>query len=88
MHTYRAAQPALLYLSPACIGSVILCAAIRGELKDFWGFDDGSKISSKKNEGEKEEEKKIDEVKEKKEEKVIDKVTTTATEGRVLRSRG
>ena len=38
MHTFRAAQPALLYLSPACIFSVLLLAAIRGELKDFWSY--------------------------------------------------
>lgn len=85
MHTYRAAQPALFYLSPACIGSVILCAVIRGELRDFWAFDDGGKVSSEETEGEKV---KIDQGKEKKDEKMIDKATTSATEGRVLRSRG
>lgn len=42
MHTFRAAQPALLYLSPACIGSVIACAVVRGEVKELWNFDDGS----------------------------------------------
>lgn len=42
MHTFRAAQPALLYLSPACIFSVLLLAAIRGELKDFWSYAEES----------------------------------------------
>ncbi|KAL8281154.1 hypothetical protein RQP46_006512 [Phenoliferia psychrophenolica] len=41
MHTFKAAQPALLYLSPACIVSVIGCAFFRGELALFWGYDDG-----------------------------------------------
>ncbi|CAG8476909.1 6667_t:CDS:2 [Ambispora gerdemannii] len=34
MHTFKAAQPALLYLSPACIISVLITGAIKGELKD------------------------------------------------------
>lgn len=38
MHTFRAAQPALLYLSPACIFSVLLVAAARGELADLWSY--------------------------------------------------
>ncbi|GAA5870901.1 hypothetical protein JCM1840_002725 [Sporobolomyces johnsonii] len=41
MHTFRAAQPALLYLSPACVGSVVLTAWARGEVKDMWGWIDG-----------------------------------------------
>ncbi|KAJ1516303.1 Minor histocompatibility antigen H13 [Coelomomyces lativittatus] len=32
MHTFKAAQPALLYLSPACILSVTLVGLIRGEI--------------------------------------------------------
>ena len=32
MHIFKAAQPALLYLSPACILSSIICACWRGEL--------------------------------------------------------
>ncbi|RKP02648.1 hypothetical protein CXG81DRAFT_10550, partial [Caulochytrium protostelioides] len=38
MHTFRAAQPALLYLSPACILSVLLTAFIRGDLKTMMAF--------------------------------------------------
>ena len=48
MHTFRAAQPALLYLSPATVLSLIGCAWIRGELESFWSFDDGSEDEPKK----------------------------------------
>ncbi|KAM0791428.1 hypothetical protein ACM66B_005886 [Microbotryomycetes sp. NB124-2] len=40
MHTFKAAQPALLYLSPACIISVVGCAIARGELKQLWSFQE------------------------------------------------
>ncbi len=32
-------QPALLYLSPACILSTVFTALIRGEWKEVWGFE-------------------------------------------------
>jgi len=38
MHVFDAAQPALLYLVPACIGSSLLTAAYRGELKELVNF--------------------------------------------------
>lgn len=38
MHVFNAAQPALLYLSPAGILSVLLTALVRGELKDVFAF--------------------------------------------------
>jgi minor histocompatibility antigen H13 len=38
MHVFKAAQPALLYLSPACILSVLLTAIFRGELKEVLSF--------------------------------------------------
>lgn len=38
MHTFKAAQPALLYLSPAGIISVLLVAIVRGELKELFAF--------------------------------------------------
>ncbi|KAM0753172.1 hypothetical protein T439DRAFT_323805 [Meredithblackwellia eburnea MCA 4105] len=41
MHNFKAAQPALLYLSPACIGSVVGLAAVRGELSRLWAYVDG-----------------------------------------------
>ncbi|CAL1707111.1 unnamed protein product [Somion occarium] len=40
MHTFKAAQPALLYLSPACILSFLLTAVARGELQDAWTWSD------------------------------------------------
>ncbi|SNX84461.1 related to Minor histocompatibility antigen H13 [Melanopsichium pennsylvanicum] len=41
MHFFKAAQPALLYLSPACTGAVFLTAALRGEFKQVWNWTDG-----------------------------------------------
>ena len=38
MHFFDAAQPALLYLVPACIGSSMLTAAARGELSALLNF--------------------------------------------------
>jgi len=45
MHNFQAAQPALLYLSPACILSVLITAAARGELGAVFSYqaEDGSK---------------------------------------------
>ncbi|TFK25726.1 hypothetical protein FA15DRAFT_668246 [Coprinopsis marcescibilis] len=40
MHMFGKAQPALLYLSPACILSFVFTAAIRGEFEDAWGWSD------------------------------------------------
>eukprot|EP00005_Dracoamoeba_jomungandri_P005522 CAMPEP_0174260732 /NCGR_PEP_ID=MMETSP0439-20130205/10404_1 /TAXON_ID=0 /ORGANISM="Stereomyxa ramosa, Strain Chinc5" /LENGTH=361 /DNA_ID=CAMNT_0015345045 /DNA_START=37 /DNA_END=1122 /DNA_ORIENTATION=+ len=34
MHTFKAAQPALLYLVPYCIGSSLLCGALLGQLRE------------------------------------------------------
>ena len=36
MHTFKAAQPALLYLVPACLGTPITLALIRGEVKELF----------------------------------------------------
>ncbi|RKP28088.1 signal peptide peptidase-domain-containing protein [Syncephalis pseudoplumigaleata] len=38
MHTFKAAQPALLYLSPACSLSAIIVAAMRGELSQLFSY--------------------------------------------------
>ena len=65
MHTFQAAQPALLYLSPACILSTLLTAAVRGEIKELFAYsteEDNeeakkSKKSEKKEEAVKEEKK-------------------------------
>lgn len=42
MHNFRAAQPALLYLSPACITSFFLTAVARGDLAQALAYEDGS----------------------------------------------
>lgn len=38
MHAFKSAQPALLYLSPACSLSLILTAMARGELAELWSY--------------------------------------------------
>lgn len=40
MHVFDAAQPALLYLVPACIGSSLLTALVRGELKTLLNYSE------------------------------------------------
>ncbi|BGP55522.1 hypothetical protein JCM8202v2_003127 [Rhodotorula sphaerocarpa] len=40
MHFFRAAQPALFYLSPACILSVATVAYARGEWKELWRYSE------------------------------------------------
>ncbi|KAJ7725835.1 peptidase A22B, signal peptide peptidase, partial [Mycena maculata] len=42
MHVFHRAQPALLYLSPACVGAFAATAAWRGELGSAWGWCDGA----------------------------------------------
>ena len=61
MHVFKAAQPALLYLSPACVAAVAIQSSLRGEWKDVWSWKDA--------EEEEEEEKKKKEGNEKKEKK-------------------
>ncbi len=48
MHFFKAAQPALLYLSPACTGAVFLTAALRGEFKQVWNWTDGEEEEDNK----------------------------------------
>ena len=40
MIVFQAAQPALLYLVPACLGSSLLCAVVRGELKALFDYSE------------------------------------------------
>jgi len=47
MHVFHAAQPALLYLSPACILSFVFTAWRRGELIEAWRWNDGANAASK-----------------------------------------
>ncbi|CAL8100884.1 unnamed protein product [Orchesella dallaii] len=40
MHVYRHAQPALLYLVPACIGAPLFLALIKGDIKAMFQYED------------------------------------------------
>lgn len=40
MHVFKHAQPALLYLVPACLGAPILMALIRGDIKSMFNYAD------------------------------------------------
>jgi len=38
MHVFEAAQPALLYIVPACIAMAAAGAASKGKLSDLWAY--------------------------------------------------
>merc|ERR1719322_2118356 len=40
MHVFKHAQPALLYLVPACLGAPIFMALIRGDIKSMFNYAD------------------------------------------------
>ncbi|KAF0289042.1 Minor histocompatibility antigen H13 [Amphibalanus amphitrite] len=40
MHVYKHAQPALLYLVPACLGTPLLAALVRGDIKTMFKYED------------------------------------------------
>ncbi|XP_067227481.1 minor histocompatibility antigen H13 isoform X2 [Chanodichthys erythropterus] len=42
MHTFKHAQPALLYLVPACIGFPVLVALLKGELTEMFRYEESS----------------------------------------------
>ena len=65
MHVFKAAQPALLYLSPACILSALITAAARGEIKELFEY-----TTEEESEEDKKKEKKV-----KRASKVIEEVT-------------
>ncbi|KAF9114351.1 hypothetical protein BGX27_011092 [Mortierella sp. AM989] len=48
MHTFKAAQPALLYLSPACILSVLFMGLVRGEIKEVFAYTSEESIEAAK----------------------------------------
>ncbi|KAJ9102053.1 hypothetical protein QFC19_004981 [Naganishia cerealis] len=48
MHKFKAAQPALLYLSPACIGSVALLAWLRTEFSQTTSWKDEDPVEAGK----------------------------------------
>lgn len=46
MHFFDAAQPALLYLVPACIGAALLTALARGEVKELLNYSEEKKAGA------------------------------------------
>lgn len=53
MHVYKHAQPALLYLVPACLGFPTILALLRGDIKTMFSYEDHpdlEKIEEKKKE--------------------------------------
>jgi len=45
---FQAAQPALLYLVPACLGSSFLCAIVRGEVSALLAYSEEEEEEEKK----------------------------------------
>jgi minor histocompatibility antigen H13 len=52
MTYFNAAQPALLYLVPACLGSSMLCAVVRGEVKELFDYSEEEEEEENSSEGE------------------------------------
>lgn len=42
MHTFKHAQPALLYLVPACVGFPVVVALLKGELTEMFRYEEAS----------------------------------------------
>ncbi|KAL3671255.1 hypothetical protein V7S43_003187 [Phytophthora oleae] len=53
MFIFNAAQPALLYLVPACLGSALVTALVRDEFKELFKY-------SEEEEGEKDSDSQVD----------------------------
>jgi len=49
MHVFKAAQPALLYLVPGCIGSSFFLAIVRGEVGPLLAYEEEQKKGAKNN---------------------------------------
>ncbi|SCZ88704.1 BZ3500_MvSof-1268-A1-R1_Chr2-1g04582 [Microbotryum saponariae] len=81
MHQFKAAQPALLYLSPACIIAVCFTGWRRGEWKKLWAFDDASDDEPSKD-------KKKDEEVEAEDERSVEQQESEKPRGSGLRNRG
>jgi minor histocompatibility antigen H13 len=48
MFIFKAAQPALLYLVPGCLGSSLICAYFDGKVNELWEFEEESLIKELK----------------------------------------
>ncbi|XP_056279720.1 minor histocompatibility antigen H13 isoform X3 [Pseudoliparis swirei] len=44
MHTFKHAQPALLYLVPACVGFPVVVALIKGELTEMFSYESSEEL--------------------------------------------
>ncbi|XP_037397366.1 minor histocompatibility antigen H13 isoform X3 [Pygocentrus nattereri] len=44
MHTFKHAQPALLYLVPACIGFPVVVALVKGELTEMFSYESSEEV--------------------------------------------
>lgn len=53
MMQFQAAQPALLYLVPACLISSLACAGVRGELKELFDYSEEEEESTEEVSGDK-----------------------------------
>ena len=60
MIVFEAAQPALLYLVPACLGSSLLCATVRGEMKELFDYSEEEEEEEEKDDSKDEADKKKD----------------------------
>ncbi|XP_012707471.2 minor histocompatibility antigen H13 isoform X4 [Fundulus heteroclitus] len=52
MHTFKHAQPALLYLVPACVGFPVVVALVKGELTEMFRYEESSEEAEPKEEKE------------------------------------
>lgn len=50
MHVYKHAQPALLYLVPACLGVPLFLALVRGDIKSMFQYEDHPDLEAEKKE--------------------------------------
>ena len=48
MHSFKHAQPALLYLVPGVLGAVWVTALLKGDVKLMWGYDEATDEKEKK----------------------------------------
>ncbi|MFH4974682.1 hypothetical protein AB6A40_001391 [Gnathostoma spinigerum] len=58
MHYFKAAQPALLYLVPACVLIPLLCAKVSGEAEEMWNYSEEHLIEKTEDEKKAEKDKK------------------------------
>jgi minor histocompatibility antigen H13 len=60
MIQFNAAQPALLYLVPACLLSSWICAVVKGELRELFAYSEEEEEEEKEEDSKKDEDAKKD----------------------------